>query len=527
MPWAAFWPALHGLSVLLLAPATAQAGDDLGGRLDAQSVDFQMIDAYVTSQMQSMHIPGVALGIVHGQKIVHLQGFGVANPAGHLMTPQTPLVLGSTSKSFTALAIMQLVEAGKISLDAPVQKYLPWFEVDAHLVPGAASSITVRHLLNQTSGIPTGRTNGASLTGHADETLEEAVRALKEVAPTAQAGTTFQYSNSNYVILGQLVQTVSGQTYESYVQDHIFAPLHMQQSFVSQSEAKRHDMATGYRWWFGVPIPADLPQSAATVPAGDLISSAQDMAQYLIAQLNDGRYLETAVLSSSGIAQLHDPAAPMDPDGAHGIAYGMGWAISSVGEPSVWHSGDNANFHSDMTLLPAQDLGVVVLMNVNGNFSIATNAEGVIAQGVQQLLLGHEAPAVSGFWPLYMLFDAALFICSSLAIGSLVRLLRRSNQPPCRGALSVLTGLALPLLWELALPLGLLIGFPSLAQASWPLTLLFFPDLGYWMIAFCVVLLATGSLRLILARLRLGEPGMQLQRLGPPRPMGNAPLSDR
>jgi len=300
----------------------------------------------------------------------------------------------------------------------------------------------------------------------------------------------------------------------------------MQQSFVSQSEAMRHNMATGYRWWFGLPIPAYLPEPAATVPAGDLISSAQDMAQYLVAQLNDGRYLETAVLSPSGVAQLHYPATPMDPDEPGGVAYGMGWAISSSGEPSVWHSGDNADFHSDMTLLPAQDLGVVVLMNVNGNFSIATNAEGVIAQGVQQLLLGHEAPAVSGFWPLYMLFDAALFICSSLAIGSLVRLLRRSNQPPRRGPLSVLTGLALPLLWELALPLGLLIGFPSLAQASWPLTLLFFPDLGYWMIALCVILLATGSLRLILARLRLGEPGMQLQRLGPPRPMGNAPLSD-
>ena len=80
-------------------------------RVDAQSVDSQTIDAYVTSQMQSMHIPGVALGIVHGEKIVHLQGFGVANPAGQLMTPHTPLILGSTSKSFTALAIMQLVEA--------------------------------------------------------------------------------------------------------------------------------------------------------------------------------------------------------------------------------------------------------------------------------------------------------------------------------------------------------------------------------------------------------------------------------
>src|SRR5207237_1824817 len=132
-------------------------------------------------------------------------------------------------------------------------------------------TIRVRHRLNQTSGIPTGRIIGAVLTGDAEESTEEAVRALNEVAPTAPAGTTFRYSNSNYVILGQLVQTVSGQRYESYVQEHIFAPLHMQQSFVSQSEAMRHQMATGYRWWFGVPIPADLPQSAATVPAGDLI----------------------------------------------------------------------------------------------------------------------------------------------------------------------------------------------------------------------------------------------------------------
>src|SRR5256885_2658982 len=124
-PWAALWVAFLGLSVLLHAPATAHAGGGLDGQCD-----FQTIDAYVTSQMQSMHIPGVALGIVHGQQLVHLHGFGVANPAGLLITPQTPLVPGSTSKSFTALAIMQLVEAGKISLDAPVQKYLPWFEVD-------------------------------------------------------------------------------------------------------------------------------------------------------------------------------------------------------------------------------------------------------------------------------------------------------------------------------------------------------------------------------------------------------------
>jgi CubicO group peptidase (beta-lactamase class C family) len=500
MIWTTCWSALLGLSVLLLAPTAAQAGDNPSGHIDAPTADFQTIDAYVTSQMDAMHIPGVAVGIVQGDRIVHLQGFGVANPAGQAMTAQTPLILGSTNKSFTGLAIMQLAEAGRISLDAPVQEYLPWFDVDERLVPGAASTITVRHLLNQTSGIPTGKSIGASLTADADETPEQAVRALKDVAVTSPAGTTFQYSNSNYVILGLLVQTVSGQSYESYVQEHIFTPLHMQHSFVSEREAMRHEMATGYRWWFGLPVPANLPHSAGAVPAGYLISSAQDMAQYLVAQLNEGRYLETSVLSPAGIAELHDPAAPMDPDGARAVGYGMGWAVRSSGEPLVWHDGDTPNFHSDMTLLPARQLGVVVLMNVNGNLAIATNAQGVIAQGVQQLLLGQQPPEESGFQRRYMLFDAALVICSSLVIWSLVRLLRRRKQPPRQGSLSGLASLALPLLWEMALPLGLLISFPSLAQASWPLTLLFFPDLGYWLLALCAMLLATGSLRLVLAR---------------------------
>ena len=278
--WTSCWSVLLRVSVLLLAPTAAHAEDNATSHSDARAADFQTIDAYVTSQTEAMHIPGVALGIVKGDKIAHLQSFGVANPAGQPMTAQTPLILGSTTKSITALAIMQLVEAGRIGLDAPVREYLPWFEVDERLVPSAASTITVRHLLNQTSGIPTGKGIGASLTDNADETTEEAVQALKKVTVTAPAGTNFQYSNSNYVILGLVVQTVSRQSYESYVQEHIFAPLHMQHSFVSENEAGRHDMATGYRWWFGIPIPANLPHSGGAVPAGYLISSAQDMAQY-------------------------------------------------------------------------------------------------------------------------------------------------------------------------------------------------------------------------------------------------------
>ena len=493
--WSAGWYALLTLCVLLLAPSVTRAEDDARGR----PADFQAVDAYVAQQMEAMHIPGVALGIVQGDEVVHLRGFGVADPAGRPMTPQTPLILGSTGKSITALAVMQLVEAGKLELDAPVQRYLPWFRVGGPDGHAAASAITVRHLLSHVSGIPTGKNVGASLTGTGDETMEDLVRALASVPPTAPVGTTFQYSNSNYVTLGLLVQTVSGQSYESYVRDRVFAPLGMHHSFVSQADAERAGLATGHRWWFGLPVPASLPYLRGSLPAGFHISSAQDMAQYLVAQLNEGRYLETAVLSPGGIAQLHRPAVAV---GTHagGDAYGMGWVVRSSGEPMVWHVGDTANFHSDVALLPARHLGVVVLMNVNGNFAMTTNAQGVIAQGVQRLLLGEPPPAPSGFRSQYLVFDVALAFVSALAVWSLVRLVRGVSHPLRSRHLGVSAGFAVPLLWELALPLGLLIGFPSMSQASWPLTLLFFPDLGYWLLALCGTLLATGGLRLMLAR---------------------------
>ena len=112
---------------------------------------FEEVDAYISTKMKELGIPGAALVIVQGDQIVHLKAFGVADASGHPVTPQTPFFTGSTGKSFTALAIMQLVEAGKIKLDAPVKAYLPWFRV-ADL--DASERITVRQLLNQDSRLP-------------------------------------------------------------------------------------------------------------------------------------------------------------------------------------------------------------------------------------------------------------------------------------------------------------------------------------------------------------------------------------
>src|SRR6185436_15882838 len=155
--------------------------------------DFAAIGAYIEAQRVAEHIPGMAVAIVGGDGTVYVSGFGRADESGRTVASNTPFILGSTSKSFTALAVMQLVEARRIDLDAPVQRYLPWFRVADET---ASAAITVRELLNQTSGLSTA-SGRATLTDFSsgDDALENRVRNLREVELTAPVGAIYQYSN--------------------------------------------------------------------------------------------------------------------------------------------------------------------------------------------------------------------------------------------------------------------------------------------------------------------------------------------
>ena len=481
------WLALIPMSGFAATPAATSR---------TSTPDFATIDAYVLSQMSKLHIPGVALGIVHGNQVVHLRGFGVADPSGRPVTPQTTFAISSVTKSFTAVAIMQLVEQGKVTLDAPVQRYLPWFRVAA---PGASGKITVRELLNQTSGISqsAGR---VVLAETGDETMQQAIQTLSTVDLTAPPGTIFQYSNFNYVIAGLIVQVASGQSYETYVQQHIFAPLHMHNSFTLTSEDKttHNGMAAGYRWWFGLPFlfnhrgnpPADLP-------AGGIVTSAEDMTHYLLAQLNGGHYGNTSVLSPASIAVLHRPVVFPQSSAKQ---YAMGWyALPVDGESILFHSGDDTNFHADMALLPQNQWGVVVLRNVNpsGLSDFTQPYLFSIPAGVIDLLLGQQPHAAGlGVDTVFLIADAIIFVLSLLALWSLIRLVRRWQRPLKRTPVSLLWGLVLPLLWEVALPIGLFIELPKLLGASWTVALLFLPDVSFWLLGMFVLLLITGMARI-------------------------------
>lgn len=436
-------------------------------------VDQDRIDTYIQSRMEVASIPGLALGIVQGNQIVYLKGYGIADPNGRSVTPQTPFILGSTSKSFTALAIMQLVEAGKIDLDAPVTAYLPWFRTsDA----AASAQITVRNLLNQNSGLPTydGRL-GLWDNSQSDMALENGIRELSSINLNHPAGEAYEYANENYDTLGLIVQTVSGISYEDYIRSAIFAPLQMRHSAAALSDPAVVDIATGYRYWFHWPIPFDAPYPRNMTPAGFLISSAEDMTHYLSAQLNGGRYDNTQILSPQGIDILHMPGSKISAS----KSYGMGWEIQGQpGSTKIWHNGDLSNFHSNMLLLPDQHIGIVILINIQEYYNNA--AINMPIEGVASILLGNNLtsnmnPPLSLIPQVIML--AVLLIPILWIVGSYLSIKRwqdRGDLPP-RG-IRRFWRLFLPLIIDLC-PLVLVwIILPSQFEAPMEIIALSVPD---------------------------------------------------
>lgn len=470
------------------------------------AIDAGTIDAYVAAQMRSMRLPGLALGIVRNNRIVYLRGYGISDPEGKPVTAQTPFIVGSITKSFTALALMQLVEQGKVELDASVQHYISWFRLSDS---DTSAQITVRHLLNHTSGIP--RSIGREmLTGKGSGTIEQRVRELRMIASTKPAGMAFQYSNVNYVVLGLVIQMVSGQSYEEYIQQHILGPLEMHHSFLSESDAVQNGMAKGYRWWFGVPLPVDLPYLPDALPAGFLLSSAEDMAHYLIAHLNDGQYGETSVLSPTGVAELHRHGTAIGSTDAY---YGMGWVSESIGGITMLtHPGDTANFHADMIILPESQWGIIVLTNANNALVEQVEAVGKlgtwrIAAGIAELLVGCQPPANKlDARRFYIALDIIVALLSVLQVWSLVKLFQSWRRPFPRRVLDQMRQVGLPLVYEFVVPLQILTGLPKWTDASWSVLRLYAPDLAYWSLIALPLSLLTGTLRMLPIFLKLCCP---------------------
>lgn len=477
------------LSTLFLAFA--------GTRMVAASVttqtDFSEIDRYVETQIREQNIPGLALGIVYGDQIVHLKGFGVASPDGALMTGQTLLSIGSLTKSFTAVSIMQLVEAGQLELDAPVQKYLPWFHVaDAE----ASARITLRHLLNHASGLPRDFEPDQE-----SKPLEERLRNLSSVTLEQSIG-TYGYSNVGYQLLAEVIQTVTGQSYEDYVSEHIFLPLKMGQSFTTVSEAAQNDMAVGYNYWFGLPVASAFPPYQTGPGNGGLFSSAEDMSNYLIAHLNQGRFEQATLLSPAGITEVHQPAIPR-PDGF----YAMGWGVTTVdGVTFLAHSGQTYNYMAKMILIPDNKWGIVVLQNSQYTVKLIAGdySQDTIADGVANLLINRQPIPSTSSLGTFIAYSILLMILGVQIMGiirssKMFRDWDKRDQRP-QGKSKLITPLLLNMSWAMLI----LIGLPltnNVTKLAYQI-----PDFTYLLLVSGLLALGWGIIRTIWAYKILQKP---------------------
>ncbi|MCX7976240.1 MAG: beta-lactamase family protein [Bellilinea sp.] len=340
-----------------------------------QPPDFKELDTFILEQMNKHDLPGVALTIVSGDQIIFAKGYGTEG--NRPMTSTTPMLIGSQSKSFTALAIAQLAEQRKIDFNAPVQNYLPWFRVADE---SASSQITINHLLHHTSGLSEA---GISRVFSPDTTTEEMVRALKDVPLTAPVGTTFQYFNYGYDILGLIVETVSGMSYADYLDIHIFQPLQMKQSTANPYAAD--DLSRGYTRLFGFPVPWREPIPLNEIPAGFIVSTAEDLGRYAIAVKNQN-------LPGVGKLTTQRIFTPGQDD------YGMGWWIDNqIGTKRIYHGGANRTFRTDVNIYPQRDLGFVVLVNMGSLFDHYISMA-QLRNGIEAILLGKSAAAAASGW---------------------------------------------------------------------------------------------------------------------------------
>ncbi|MEO7612186.1 MAG: serine hydrolase domain-containing protein [Gemmatimonadales bacterium] len=449
-------------------------------RVQPDTPDFGAIDGYVTRVMASDRIPGAAIAIVHGDSVVHVRGFG-QDGRGSPVTGETGFVLGSMSKAFTALAVMQLVDQGLIELDAPAQRYLPWFRV----ADSAASvAITVRQLLLHTSGIPTRapRARGES------PVLADHVRALASVTLATPPGTTHQYSSPNYMVLGAILEVVTGRSFGVYVDKEIFAPLDMRHSFVDATRAAT-GLSRGHVYALGFPVATDLPYEYDRLPTAALIASAGDLAHFLVAQLNGGRYANRSVLSESSMTVMHTGGARSD-----GFSYAFGWRDGTIGVTrAVHHGGIVPNYRGKMVMLPDHQWGVVVLTNVSSAipFPIAP-ASHVMADAIAAHLAGEPLPpAGSRHASFFFGVAAVMLLVMAAQIRALVRAVRapsREGTPAARWRASALDVVFVVLVAGFA---------PRFAgAASWPAFLRIAPDVGWWLAAVACLSAATVGARL-------------------------------
>jgi len=351
------------VSVLLPAPilppaqgngAAGTTASHQGGRIDPDDLET-FLDGFFAARMAMLHIPGVVVVFVQDGEILLSKGYGFANLEQRLpMDPDATVVrIGSVSKTFVATAVMQQVEQGRLDLHTDVNQYLDTFRLDDNY----PEPVTLAHLLTHTAGFDDYQSNTTDPTEIQPLGPYLAEHMPPRVMPT---GEILCYSNHGYALAAYIVERVSGIAFDQYVKDHILRPLGMDHSGYLLSPPMPSGLAVGYFHENAAytPQPIDYDDD---YPGGSLVSTAADMARFMLAHLQDGCYQGVCILQPATIAEMHRQQFTNHPQ-LPGWTYGFTEGFRN-GQRLIGHGGAIRGFASDMTLLPEHGLGYFVAFN--------------------------------------------------------------------------------------------------------------------------------------------------------------------
>ena len=344
-----------------IAPGQAHGSSSAGSPLDGQDLEA-WLDGLLPYALKNGDIAGAVVAVVKDGNILLQKGFGYADVGRKIpMDPERTMIrAGSTSKLFTWTAVMQLVEQGKLELNRNVDEYL-----DFKVSPTTGEPITLIDLMNHRAGFEEGLKDILLTDPHALESTQTYLK--QHPRPLLfPPGTVPAYSNYGAALAGYIVERVSGEPFERYVEQHIFAPLGMMHSTFDQPLPARFKDAMSQGYWTAS-LPPRPYELVVTAPAGSLAATAADMARFMIAQLNQGRMGDVEILKSQTAHLMQSPseaALPGFSTMAHGFFY-----ENRNGRTLIGHGGDTVVFHTEFDLLPEEHVGIFYNFNSRGRDS--------------------------------------------------------------------------------------------------------------------------------------------------------------
>ncbi|HYB42644.1 MAG TPA: serine hydrolase [Candidatus Methylomirabilis sp.] len=362
---------------------------------------LDLLAAWIESQRAYSGLPSLSIGIVHDQEMVWAASFGWADPEHRVAaTPDTRYRIASITKLFTATAILQLRDAGRLQLDDPITRHLPWFSISSR--HAGTPPITVRHLITHTSGLPREAafpywTDGDFPTA---DRLREGLGRQEATLPTE---TQWKYSNLALALAGDVVVAVSGEPYPDYVRSHILGPLGMSGTLVGAPEPGEPRLARGFgrRLPDGSRAAAPPTDTRAITAAANMSSSVSDLARFAMLQFRDGPAGGTQILRGSTLREMQR-VHWLEPDWQAG--WGLGFRITRTdGRTLVGHGGALRGYRTQILLCPAEKLGVIVLTSADdGNpIQFAERAFQWVAPVVARGVARDEVRAPDPSWQRY------------------------------------------------------------------------------------------------------------------------------